>query len=1345
MSRNRNHLDQMADGTHENEPAGFQRPAPANSPLQQRLDERLRELQARSGRLSNAMRQRPATPAAPATPAVSERPEEYHPPQYNPAAQTETYSAPEPVPSAPEPAPAPAAEPAPVQAPIQNGSPELSRIRDRLDVLAQKLQSAADQAATPVVHEPIVEQPVETASSMPEPAPEHAPSDHEDVQAEEGPADGQSPEEFRQMSADLHAVREAMEEILRNSSDPVDMESISQSIKSGYSEIASMLESHFDRLGPDASWNEEQSGQLSSINDHVSALREAISSMQTGLPSDGLSERIDEISKAIAHFASKDTETSPQQLQAIEGRLDELTRAIVAISANPVDHEDSIHRLEARLTAITKTVDEIAETSRQAAIEQALPREIEELAGLPQMMTSSMEKVEARLSAMENTDGTNDQTAAQLVAQIAELSQKIDQMVESGNVDQQDEAAILARFDAIDARLEQLAEQVRSNSNQDGTETLKLIESQIVALNNRLEQLQLDRQRDSVSEREAEVLSILEALSSKVEQIDANNGAQASELAANPALEQQLAAIASQLETISTGGADFSPVEQRLESIEQQIALSRDLAIDVAGKAAEQAIQSSNAAGGTDAALVDPLIQELRNLEQKAQEMDQRNYDGFSALHEIMDRISARLDLIENATIPNTEYSAPQPVQSAPQPVQSAPQVVSEDQYVQEMPEQAIVDPSEAVYAEPEPAYTEYQPPQVEEAPVGVSDRLSSLHETYEEQQPHELDGLNQPEEQLTPPDNEEFIEALAEMPAPETVSTHMNPAEETSPAGTSEIEDVPLEPGSGVPDLAALVRHASEKRKTGQSEQNNGNIADLLNDARNAAKAAASDAAIAEMLEEEAKRKKKEESKGRIVGVIKKRRKALMLATAVILVVAVSIPFASRFLGSDARLTELTAPGSQISDPIPDEEGGQGDDGSLAMVDDEENAEINAEAGLKVEEVAETTAMASAPMEDKAVEMTKAEDATSVSSEMPAATAMVSETAAEDVGSMASKVPSAKSEESKIADKTDGENQPDVMASKAEIEEETTNSTVSGSMEAASEIGRAITVAPMPPAEVGNIVLRQAAAKGDGKALFEVARRYTEGEGVTRDLSEASKWYELSAGADYAPGQYRYANFLEKGHGGNSDIAGAAKWYQKAAENGNALAMHNLAVLYTSGLVDGTPNMKAAIDWFEKAAALGVKDSQVNLGIINAQGLGLTADLTEAYKWFAIAAKGGDTDAAGKRDSIANAMLPEKLAEARGAAELWKPVALDPAANVPSIQPEWRSLSGKQATLTEKEMILKTQQLLAQKGFDPGPADGLMGERTREAIRSFKKQAGMPDDASVSAELLKRLSDGSA
>ena len=60
--------------------------------------------------------------------------------------------------------------------------------------------------------------------------------------------------------------------------------------------------------------------------------------------------------------------------------------------------------------------------------------------------------------------------------------------------------------------------------------------------------------------------------------------------------------------------------------------------------------------------------------------------------------------------------------------------------------------------------------------------------------------------------------------------------------------------------------------------------------------------------------------------------------------------------------------------------------------------------------------------------------------------------------------------------------------------------------------------------------------------------------------------------------------------------------WYQLAAEQGNASAMHNLAVLFAMG-AGGQPDNEAAARWFEKAAELGVKDSQFNLGILSAKG----------------------------------------------------------------------------------------------------------------------------------------------
>jgi lytic murein transglycosylase len=52
----------------------------------------------------------------------------------------------------------------------------------------------------------------------------------------------------------------------------------------------------------------------------------------------------------------------------------------------------------------------------------------------------------------------------------------------------------------------------------------------------------------------------------------------------------------------------------------------------------------------------------------------------------------------------------------------------------------------------------------------------------------------------------------------------------------------------------------------------------------------------------------------------------------------------------------------------------------------------------------------------------------------------------------------------------------------------------------------------------------------------------------------------------------------------------------------------------------------------------------------------------------------------------------------------------------------------------------LELQQLLAQRGFYRGAADGKIGGRTREALRRFQASIGVPADGFASAEVLERL-----
>ncbi len=280
----------------------------------------------------------------------------------------------------------------------------------------------------------------------------------------------------------------------------------------------------------------------------------------------------------------------------------------------------------------------------------------------------------------------------------------------------------------------------------------------------------------------------------------------------------------------------------------------------------------------------------------------------------------------------------------------------------------------------------------------------------------------------------------------------------------------------------------------------------------------------------------------------------------------------------------------------------------------------------------------------------------------------------------------------------------------------------------------------PMPPETVGPIALRQAAAAGDAKALFEVARRFGQGVEGEPDLTEAAQWYERAAERGLAPAQYRLGNLYEKGHGIERDTVAAAQWYEKAAEQGNTLAMHNLAVINAMGVLAEGADMGKAIDWFRKAADRGVMDSQVNLGILYTKGMGVSEDLVEAYKWFAVAAKGGDRDAAEKRDTIAKSMRPDQLDKARGQANLWRPVPLNENANTVEVPTEWKSAPDVTASLSELEMIRRTQALLTDLGYDPGPADGILGARTQDAIRAFQQRSGLPVSGEVSPELVDAL-----
>ncbi len=282
----------------------------------------------------------------------------------------------------------------------------------------------------------------------------------------------------------------------------------------------------------------------------------------------------------------------------------------------------------------------------------------------------------------------------------------------------------------------------------------------------------------------------------------------------------------------------------------------------------------------------------------------------------------------------------------------------------------------------------------------------------------------------------------------------------------------------------------------------------------------------------------------------------------------------------------------------------------------------------------------------------------------------------------------------------------------------------------------------PAPDAAIGSPKLVNAAASGDAAAAFEVASRYAAGDHVSKDLAKAAEWYQRAAEGGVAVAQYRLGSLYERGQGVTRDLTKAVDWYQRAADQGNVNAMHNLAVLMSEG-VSGPPDVQKALQWFLAAANYGVRDSQYNLGVIYARGMGTPQDLAASYKWFAIAAAQGDNDAAQRRDEVAKLLPGDDLAKARAAVQAWhvKPPLAD-ANGVSTPEGGW---DGPGSTLGEADraaLVKKIQTLLADQGFDPGPADGVAGARTRDAVKAYQRQNGIAATGQIDGTLVAALTD---
>jgi len=146
---------------------------------------------------------------------------------------------------------------------------------------------------------------------------------------------------------------------------------------------------------------------------------------------------------------------------------------------------------------------------------------------------------------------------------------------------------------------------------------------------------------------------------------------------------------------------------------------------------------------------------------------------------------------------------------------------------------------------------------------------------------------------------------------------------------------------------------------------------------------------------------------------------------------------------------------------------------------------------------------------------------------------------------------------------------------------------------------------------------LAKTANGGCGEAAWTLARHFFYGTGGVEKNEELERqWLEKGAELGDVNAQVNFGMMLDD----EGDYEGARKWWELAAAQGNAIAMSNIAQLYSNG--EGVEkNESTAAEWNLKAAMKGDREAQYEYGVF----LGKEMDQPEdAMTWFLKAAAQG-------------------------------------------------------------------------------------------------------------------------
>jgi len=137
------------------------------------------------------------------------------------------------------------------------------------------------------------------------------------------------------------------------------------------------------------------------------------------------------------------------------------------------------------------------------------------------------------------------------------------------------------------------------------------------------------------------------------------------------------------------------------------------------------------------------------------------------------------------------------------------------------------------------------------------------------------------------------------------------------------------------------------------------------------------------------------------------------------------------------------------------------------------------------------------------------------------------------------------------------------------------------------------------------------------------------------------------------------------------------------------------------------------------------VVDSQYNLGLLYESGSGVERDLAQAYKWFSIAAAGGDGQARANAVDLEPKLSPATLA------------ALDK--EVAAYRPTSEIAAQAQASGGAK--IASAERVLAKLGYFHAAPSGAASPELKSAVQSFQRDHQLPATGALDPNTLSQMS----